>query len=91
MLSNDPAVAAWRRNAQLLADEVSQTSRVQVGATANDTVSWQTAELPGDIGQDVDWIGNDQEQRVRTVLDQSGDHTLKPRQNIAKNKPRPKK
>ena len=75
MLADDPAVAAWRSDAQLLADKVSQTSRVQVGATADDSVGWQAAELPSDVGQDVDWIGDDQEEGVRTVLDKSWDHS----------------
>ena len=53
MLSDDPAMAGGRVDVQFLSHQVAETGRVQVGAGANDTVAWETAQLPGDVGQDV--------------------------------------
>lgn len=53
MFSNNPTVAARWVNAQLLSHQVTETSRVQVCAAADDTVPGQTAQLPGHVGQDV--------------------------------------
>lgn len=39
MLSDDPAVAAWRVEMELLSHEVAETGGVQVGARANDAVT----------------------------------------------------
>lgn len=55
MLSNDPAVAAGRVEVKLLSHQVAETCRVQVGARANNTVTGETTQLPGDVGQDVHW------------------------------------
>ncbi len=59
MFSNDPTVAARWVDAQLLSHKVTETTRVQVCATANDTVPGQTAQLPGHVGQDVNWREDD--------------------------------
>lgn len=53
MLSDNPTMAARWVNAQLLSHQVTETSRVQVCATADHTVPGQTAQLPGYVGQDV--------------------------------------
>ncbi len=53
MFANDPTVAARWVDAQLLSHQITETTRVQVCATANDTVPGQTAQLPGHVGQDV--------------------------------------
>lgn len=55
MLADDPAVAAGRVEVELLAHEVAETGRVQVGAGADDTVAREAAQLPGHVGQDVHW------------------------------------
>lgn len=55
MLADDPAVAAGRVDVELLAHEVAETGRVQVGAGADDTVAREAAQLPGHVGQDVHW------------------------------------
>lgn len=57
MLSDDPAMAAGRVEVELLSHDVTETSGVQVSAGANDAVTGETAQLPGHIGQDVDWGG----------------------------------
>lgn len=55
VLADDPAVAAGRVEVELLAHEVAETGRVQVGAGADDTVAREAAQLPGHVGQDVHW------------------------------------
>lgn len=40
-------------DAQALGHQVTETGRVQVGATADDAVLGQTAQLPGHVGQHV--------------------------------------
>lgn len=59
MLSDDPAVATGRVDVQLLSHEVAETGRVQVGARANDAVTGETTQLPGHVGQDVHWEGEE--------------------------------
>lgn len=53
VLPDDPAVAARRVDVELLANQVAEAGRVQVGAGADDTVTGEAADLPGNIGQDV--------------------------------------
>lgn len=55
MLANDPAMAAGRVEVELLAHEVAEAGRVQVGAGADDAVAREAAQLPGHVGQDIDW------------------------------------
>lgn len=55
MLADDPAVAAGWVEVELLAHEVAETGRVQVGAGADDAVAREAAQLPGHVGQDVHW------------------------------------
>lgn len=55
VLANDPAVAAGRVEVELFAHEVAETGRVQVGAGADDAVAREAAQLPGHVGQNVDW------------------------------------
>lgn len=53
MLSNDPPVAAQRVDAQPFSHEVAETGRVQIAATANNTVFGEATDLPGHIGQNI--------------------------------------
>lgn len=55
MLPDDPAMAARRVEVELLSHEVAETGGIQVGAGADDTVTWETAQLPGHVCQDVHW------------------------------------
>lgn len=53
MLSNDPAMTARGVEVELLSHQVAETGRVQVGARADDAVTWEAAQFPCHIGQDV--------------------------------------
>lgn len=55
MLPDDPAMAARRVEVELLSHEVAETGGIQVGARADDTVTRETAQLPGHVCQDVHW------------------------------------
>lgn len=63
MLSNDPAVATGGVKVQLLAHKVAETTGVQVGAGTDDAVTGETAQLPGHVGQDVNWDRQRRERR----------------------------
>lgn len=69
MLSNNPAMAAGRVELQLLAHNVTEPSRVQVGATADHAVLGQTAQLPGHIGQNIHCMADGvREQRSQVMV-----------------------
>lgn len=72
VLADDPAVARGRRDVEPLGQEEPEPRRVEIGAAADDPVLGQARELPGDVGQYVDGIGDDEENGVGTVLDQLG-------------------
>lgn len=53
MLAQHPAVEGAGVDAEVFGHHLTEASRVQVGAAADDAVLGQTAQLPGDIGQHV--------------------------------------
>lgn len=57
MLSDDPTMAARRMQVEFLSHDVAETSRVEVSARANHTVTGEATQFPGNIGQDVHWEG----------------------------------
>lgn len=61
MLSKHPAIEGAGVDAQALGHQVAEASRVQVGAAADDPVLRQSAQLPGDVGQNVHWGEEDEE------------------------------
>lgn len=61
MLSDDPAMATGRVQVELFSHEVAEAGTVQVGARADDAMTWETAQLPSDVGQDVHWEGAERE------------------------------
>lgn len=60
MLPQDPAIEAAGMDAQLVGHQIAEAGRVQIGATADDAVFGQAAQLPGHVGQDVHCIGRRQ-------------------------------
>lgn len=56
MLPDDPAVTARRMQVELLSHNVAETSRVEVCAGANHTMTGEATQFPGNVGQDVHWI-----------------------------------
>lgn len=55
VLPQHPAVEGAGVDAEAFGHHVTEASGVQVGAAANDAVLWQTAQLPGHIGQHINW------------------------------------
>lgn len=53
MLSKHPAIKWTGMDAKALGHQVAEAGRVQVSATANDTVLGQATQFPGHIGQHV--------------------------------------
>lgn len=49
----------------MIGNEETKTRRVQVGTRADDPVGGEPRELPSDVGEDIDGVRNDEEDRVR--------------------------
>lgn len=56
----------------MIGDEETEARGVKVGARPDDPVGWEPGELPSDVGEDIDGVGNDDEDTVRGVTNQSG-------------------
>ena len=70
VLADDVGVDVGRIEIQALAQRVSQSRRVQHGARPDDSAPGQAGHLPGHVGEHVDGVGGDQQQRVRGELHQ---------------------
>ncbi len=57
MFSQNPSVEAAGMQAQPLAHQIPEASRVQVGPAADDAVLGQAAQLPGHVCQNVHCTG----------------------------------
>lgn len=76
MFTDDPAVSRRGRGMETLGQKDTETGRVEVGARSNDTLLGQAADFPGNVSQQIHWVGNDEKNRVRTVLDKFRDDSL---------------
>lgn len=65
MLSNNPAMAAERVDAQPLAHQVAETGRIQIATASNHTVLREATDLPGHIGQNIHCQQDKQSHLVR--------------------------
>ena len=52
---------------KFLTDEKAEAGRVKHGPAAEDTVLWETAQLPCHIGENINW-----EQKAQTSISQYG-------------------
>lgn len=64
MLAQNPAIEGGGVDAKALSHEVTEAGGVQVGAAANDAVLWQATQLPGDVGQHINYVYTHTNQRV---------------------------
>ena len=55
---------------EMIGDEETKAGRVQVGAGADDAVGGETREFPSDVGENVDGVGNEEENGVGGVTDE---------------------
>lgn len=76
MFADDPAVAWSRSDIQTLWHQKSKPWWIQIGAGADDTILGQTAQLPRNICQDIDWIRYHQQNRIWTVVHQLRNDSL---------------
>ena len=70
MLAGDVGVHVLDVDAGLLGNQEAQASGVQVGAGTEDLVLGQTGELLSHVGSDVDRVGDEHVDGVRSHLDQ---------------------
>jgi len=57
---------------EVIGDEETEARGVQIGARPNDPVGGETGKLPGDVGEDVDRVGNDEESGGGGVTNKRG-------------------
>lgn len=74
MLPDHPTVARRRGDFQFLRQEETESGRVQIRATSDHLILWKTGKFPRDVGENVDRIRDDKEDRVRTVFHQLGNN-----------------
>ena len=79
MFADDVAVAAGGRYFQSLAEQHAEARRVEHGATADDAVPRQAAQLPRHVRQHVDGVRHNEQDTVGTVLHQFGYNVCKNR------------
>lgn len=72
MLTGDVSVHVLDVDAGLLGNQEAQTSGVQVGAGTEDLVLGQTGELLSHVGSDVDRVGDEHVDGVRSTLTRFG-------------------
>lgn len=58
---------------EMIGDEEAEPGGVEIGTRPDDPVGGEARELPGDEGQDVDGVGDDQQDGVRGVAGEVGD------------------
>ena len=76
MFADNPSVSGRGSDIESFRKEETKAGGIQIGAGTNDAFLRQTAQLPGDISEQIDGIGDDQQDRVGTVLYQFGDHAF---------------
>lgn len=76
MLTDNPAVARGWGNSQSLRHKETEPRRIQVGSGTDDTVLGQAGELPGHVGEDIDRVGNDQQNTVWAQFNELGNDAL---------------
>jgi hypothetical protein len=59
-----------RVDVEVLGEEEPEPGRVEVGAGPDDAAGREARQLPGDVGEDVDGVGDDEQQRLGRVLRQ---------------------
>eukprot|EP00268_Persea_americana_P020237 TRINITY_DN2044_c0_g2_i1.p2 TRINITY_DN2044_c0_g2~~TRINITY_DN2044_c0_g2_i1.p2 ORF type:complete len:262 (+),score=38.62 TRINITY_DN2044_c0_g2_i1:630-1415(+) len=73
MFSNDVCLYVLCVHIQMVRDEESEAGRVEIRARADDPVGGESGELPGHVGQDIDWVRHDQQDGIRRVAGEAGD------------------
>lgn len=56
----------------MISDEETETRGIQVSTRPDDPVRGEPGELPGDVGEDIDGVGNDEENGIRRVTGERG-------------------
>jgi len=56
----------------VIGDEETEARGIQIGARPDDPVGGETGKLPGDVGEDVDGVGNDEESGAGGVTNEGG-------------------
>lgn len=59
-------------DADAFSHQVTEPSRVQVGAAANDTMLGQAAQFPSYIGQNINWFKQKTQNRVEILSKEGG-------------------
>ena len=60
MLSNDKCIDAARSNACLGRQSATQTRGVEECAAADDLCGWEARVLQGEVGEDIDWLSDEE-------------------------------
>ena len=58
---------------EVVGDEEAEAGGVEIGAGADDAVGGEAGELPGDVGEDVDGVGDDHEDGIAGVAREGRD------------------
>lgn len=72
MLPYDIRLYVLGVDVEVICNEETEARGIQIGARPDDPIGGETGKLPGDVGEDVDGVGNDEESGVGGVTNEGG-------------------